>query len=172
MARRKARVFLTGAVLAASLLVTVFAQAASGPRLEGVFKVKIKVIHSGPNSIYDAGETLRRHWQFFPKCPEGACVETILKRQTAESHRFIVLGRRGPGMYAGVTTFVAPSHDDRCHFRYHDEFGLRVTGARRIGGERRVTRMRIKLVQRMTSSDCRIEPREQLLVAQVYGRLR
>ena len=163
---------LVGVLLVISATTASAATAPVGPRLAGVFKVKIDIRRSGPNSIYDPGDSVRRHWGFFPKCASGACFETVLKRQTAESHRFIVMVRHGRRAYTGSTTFVAPAQHGDCHYRYHDEIHLRVTGVAAIDGGPRVTRIRMRLVQRMTSSDCRLTPREQRLVADVRGQLR
>lgn len=164
------------AALTAALLTATPAQTASppspAPRLEGVFKVAGTVIRSDPTFSLDVGQKLQRRWQFFAKCPEGPCAQTILRRTAPGGHRFMFINKTGADSYGGITSFVTHANKGFCHFRYHDELTLQVTASALIAGVTRATKTKSRIVERLTSSDCTLKPREQRAVVTFTGQLR
>jgi hypothetical protein len=67
------------------------------------------------------GDIVRRTWTFIPLCETGACANIELLRARAGGTDRVLLQRRGPALYSGVGTFLAPTH---CHGRSYRKGAL------------------------------------------------
>jgi hypothetical protein len=85
---------------------------AAAARLQGVFGMNGTIRQAVGIPGERPGETVQRLWTFTPLCQTGACAAIQLVRPRVGGADRVLLRRRGPGLYAGVGTFLAPA---RCH---------------------------------------------------------
>jgi len=87
-------------------------------RLQGVFVVSGVVTQAVGVPGEHRGEPVTRTWALLPACPVGACATIGLVRTRAAGQDELLLHRRGPGLYSGDGTFVAPV---RCAGRLYQQ---------------------------------------------------
>ena len=91
------------------------------------------------------GQIVQRTWTFTSGCPVGQCPTVGLSRGRATGSDALVLHRRGPGRYAGNTSFYSPL---RCAGRLYPRgqeipftITVRITQASQLGAVAIATRI-------------------------------
>jgi hypothetical protein len=77
-------------------------------RLQGTFQLAGRVTVAVNVRGERRGQVVQRTWTFTSGCPVGPCPAVGLSRGRATGSDVLVLRRRGPGRYAGNTSFYSP----------------------------------------------------------------
>jgi hypothetical protein len=77
-------------------------------RLQGTFQVAGRVTVAANVHGERRGQIVHRTWAFTSGCSVGQCPAVGLSRERATGSDVLVLHRRGPGRYAGNTSFYSP----------------------------------------------------------------
>jgi hypothetical protein len=81
-------------------------------RLQGVFAINGTITRAVGIPDERRGQAVQRLWTFTALCQTGACAAVQLDRPREGGADRILLKRRGPGLYKGVGSFIAPAS---CH---------------------------------------------------------
>ena len=145
---------ISGAMFAALLGVAVLAVPAvaqGAPRVEGDFTMNGKIVKVSGSAYADddEGDTFIRKWSFTPRCPEGACEKTKLKRQTSSGPDTLTLTQKKDTVYKSVREET--ERNGPCKFEIVSKTTVRVTASEAIGAELRAAELSAKYAVKITA---------------------
>jgi hypothetical protein len=106
------------------------------PRLQGRFRLRLRVKSAGGIYGHLKGELAHRIYSFQPRCNASTCPTVRLTRRAQRGHFRSTLDRVGPGAYRGVERFRGGLCDDGLRFHSWAPIKVAVTRARGVRAER------------------------------------
>lgn len=121
-------------------------------RLQGVFAMNGTITRAVGVPDERRGQAVQRLWNFTALCQTGACAAVQLLRPHEGGADRILLKRRGPGLYKGVGSFIAPASCRGVSYRkgmlVPFTISVRITAFGVLGPLVQVTRLRATYTNR------------------------